>query len=338
MKRRLAVTLMCALLMFTAALSVSADAGSVTVLFAYEKQPLSGVTFALTPVGSWDNDHFTLNEPFASDGIVVPDEGDDEGYKALAQTLASYAARDNVPPLATLDTDANGQVRFDNIAEGLYLVTGDSAVLGELTVIPLPTLVSIPYVTPSGDVSTDAVCEPKVEVRTPVPETVERRALKIWEDDGNEADRPESVTVQLLRDGEIYEEVTLNSENNWRVSWENLDAAYTWQVTEKDVPEGYTVQIEQQGITFTMTNTKESPPPTTVPSEPSTTTPTEPPTTVPGEPPTTVPPTVPPTQPTDPPKPTLPQTGMLWWPVPVLILSGAAALFIGVYLLRRKKG
>ena len=42
--------------------------------------------------------------------------------------------------------------------------------------------------------------------------TVRRQVLKVWEDDGTEA-RPESVTVQLLRNGEVYETVTLSEEN-----------------------------------------------------------------------------------------------------------------------------
>lgn len=35
------------------------------------------------------------------------------------------------------------------------------------------------------------------------------------------------------------------------------------------------------------------------------------------------------------PSPRLPQTGMLWWPVPVLVLAGLCSLVIGVYVRRR---
>ena len=67
------------------------------------------------------------------------------------------------------------------------------------------------------------------------------------------------------------------------------------------MPEDYTVAVTQQEITFTVTNTNDNPPP----------------------------------PPPDEPK--LPQTGLLWWPVPVLAGIGAVALFFGIFLLLRKK-
>ena len=35
-------------------------------------------------------------------------------------------------------------------------------------------------------------------------------------------------------------------------------------------------------------------------------------------------------------KPTLPQTGMLWWPVPVLAAAGMMFIFIGALMRRRR--
>ena len=131
--------------------------------------------------------------------------------------------------------------------------------------------------------------------------------MKIWKDEGNEEKRPQNITVQLLCDGEIYNEQVLNTANHWSYTWEGLDAAHDWQLTEKAVPDDYMVAVTQQGITFTVTNTNDNPP-STVSTPPST----------PG-------------------KPTLPQTGMLWWPVPVLAGEGALFLFFGVFLLLRGK-
>lgn len=74
-------------------------------------------------------------------------------------------------------------------------------------------------------------------------------------------------------------------------------------------PEGYTVSISREGITFVITNTlkpSEEPAPTPQPSSPPT----------PGE-------------------PTLPQTGVLWWLVPLLAILGALLLLLGWGLRRR---
>ena len=43
-----------------------------------------------------------------------------------------------------------------------------------------------------------------------------------------------------------------------------------------------------------------------------------------------------PTRPTNPDKPSLPQTGQLWWPVPVLFVVGVVLILLGV--LRRRSG
>lgn len=133
----------------------------------------------------------------------------------------------------------------------------------------------------------------------------------MWNDDRHENQRPKEIIVQLLRDGKVYDMVTLNKDNNWRYTWSGLGSSYTWTVVEKE-NSGYTVQVERDGITFVITNTY-------VPEEPEPTEPTEPT----------------PTKPTNPTKPNLPQTGQLWWPVPVLLIAGL--LFVILGLIRRRR-
>ena len=52
---------------------------------------------------------------------------------------------------------------------------------------------------------------------------MERRVLKIWKDDIPQS-RPKEIVIQLLKDGVIYDTVTLNAVNNWRYTWEKLPA------------------------------------------------------------------------------------------------------------------
>ena len=77
---------------------------------------------------------------------------------------------------------------------------------------------------------------------------------KVWEDN-NYPNRPESVTVQLLRDGEPYgETVTLNEENQWTYTWDQLDELSQWSVEEADVPEGYEVTYKTEDNTTWIVN------------------------------------------------------------------------------------
>ena len=94
---------------------------------------------------------------------------------------------------------------------------------------------------------------------SPSDDTVDRRVIKLWQDDVQEL-RPSEVVIELLRDGKLYDTVTLNEKNNWRHTWRDLPeysadgSKIAWRVTER-VPKNYTVRITRDGVTFLVTNT-----------------------------------------------------------------------------------
>ena len=61
---------------------------------------------------------------------------------------------------------------------------------------------------------------------------------KVW-DDGNYYGRPDSVKVNLLRDGQTVESVELTAETGWVHTFDKLDADYTWTVEEETAIPGY---------------------------------------------------------------------------------------------------
>ena len=226
-------------------------------------------------------------------------------------------ARDGLQPLAEGKTDENGRLTFSGLEPGLYLVTGEKHTTGGVTYTPEPFLVSLPGLDGKDNWVYDVTADPKYGQEkepggNPDGGTVRRKVLKVWEDDGTEA-RPESVTVQLLRNGEVYDTVTLSEENGWSHTWTGLDKDDTWQVVEADVPDGYTVTVTREGITFVVTNTRSK----DNPDEP------EPGEEIPEEP--------------APQGPALPQTGTLWWLVP-LLACGGMALFLMGWARRRSEG
>ncbi len=77
---------------------------------------------------------------------------------------------------------------------------------------------------------------------------------KQW-DDGNITARPESVRVQLYRNGTAYgDAVVLNTVNGWQHTWTDLDETATWTVDETSVPTGYTKSVSASGNAWTITN------------------------------------------------------------------------------------
>lgn len=338
MRNKRAVCLLLALLIAAALLPARASAAgliepgraaTLTVRFFHGGAPVAGAPFALYRVADVSAyGEFTLTGDFKNDPVRL-DNLDSSGWRALATTLAAIVQRDGRRPFDSGKTGQNGLLKFPNqqksLPTGLYLLLGETFESGKYTYTVQPSLICLPCADDASNTwNYDAVLEPKHD-RTPTPDTppddtIDRKVLKVW-DDGDSAARPQEITVQLLKNGVVYDTVRLNAKNNWRYTWKNLpkyDAngrLITWSVTEKTVS-GYTVSIRLEGVTFVITNTKK-------PDEPTT----------PGKPDTPSNPS----NPSQPSTPTLPQTGTVWWPAALLALCGIALIAAGLRCGRRKR-
>lgn len=95
------------------------------------------------------------------------------------------------------------------------------------------------------------------------PETVDVSASKVWDDDSDRAGvRPDSVTLQLMADGEpVGGAVAVTEAEGWAHTWTGLrrNAAgrgIVYTVEEVDVPEGYAASVTgDMSAGFTVTNT-----------------------------------------------------------------------------------
>lgn len=96
-----------------------------------------------------------------------------------------------------------------------------------------------------------------------------RTVKKVWNDNNNEANvRPDSVTVQLMKDGKAYRNtIVLNEANGWGYTWTSLPNGSKYEVVEVEVPDGYKVSVVNDTYyNFTVTNTYTGE--TKVPNEP----------------------------------------------------------------------
>lgn len=176
--------------------------------------------------------------------------------KTAAQTLAAYALRDDISPDATSITNNEYNAVFNGLNRGVYLITGDSYTSGNKKYTALPVIVSVLNDKDNSDILVNGKYEVKTISTpggggTPPDGTIDVSVLKVWKGSNVKSD----VTVQLLRDGIVYNEVILNSANNWRNTWKSLSDSYNWMVVEKKVAEGYEVGIERDGSVFIITNT-----------------------------------------------------------------------------------
>lgn len=317
---------LCALLQASASARGLIDTGetaSLTIRYDWE-----GVSFRLYRVAEVSPyGEYTLTGDF-KDYPVSLEQSSQAGWRALAATLEAYAVWDSLTPLDQGTTDSRGRLTFAPLAAGLYLVTGERHSDGSYSYTPEPFLVSLPGLDGEDEWLWNVTASPKYD-RDPEPDdgTIRRKVLKVWNDGGDRSERPSEIVVQLLRDGVVWDVVRLSERNNWSCEWRDLAPGHVWLVVELEVPEGYTVTIDREGITFVITNTRTPEVPDTPPPEgPGPDGPDEP--TLPDQPGT-------PVTPGQPSKPILPQTGMLWWPAPLLACAGMGLVLAG-WLLRRR--
>lgn len=242
------------------------EKGQLTIEYRLDGKAVSGVPFDLYYVAGVDaNANYTLTGDF-KDYPVKLNGLDSAQWKSLAETLTAYVKRDNLIPMDSGTTNADGNLYFpadeSGLPTGLYLAIGRQYVKDGYTFNTEPFLVSIP--TQDGDgwayrVVAEAKFSRDKNPDGPSDSKVRKKVIKLWEDDTTEI-RPKEIVVQLLKDGALYDTVRLNDANNWQYLWEELPeysesgSKIVWEVAEKKVRD-YTVLVEREGLTFVVTNT-----------------------------------------------------------------------------------
>lgn len=237
--------------------------GSIEVTMKQEEEVVPGGTLTLYRVGEIQQQNgdysFGLVEDFADSGESLEDITSPE----LAEGLAGFAQEENGK---TLQIDENGNVMFDDLELGLYLVVQYNAAEGYENVSPF--LVSVP---------------------------VNINGTYIYQVDA-------TPKVGLINGGPPAPP----------------------DVTPTPTPEPDVTPTPGPDVTPTPTP---GPDVTPTPTPDPDVTPTPAPTPTP--PPTVVPTPTPVVTPTPTPAPTLPQTGQLNWPIPLLAVAGLAVFAAG---------
>ncbi|MDE7364262.1 MAG: Cna B-type domain-containing protein [Ruminococcus sp.] len=247
----------------------------------------------------------------------------------IARTLENYVVLDNVAPYASGVSDDNGEVFFNDVPNGIYLLLGKYIELNDMLYSPSPFIVSVNY---EGD---GEPMELFAYAKYTVMSTSSYGRYSVVKQFGNIASEPTSpdafVTIEIYCDGNLYETVELNAENKWTYSWES-DDYHDWRVKEINVPVEYYVNYSRDRATLIVVNTKKKVFPgndiltTTVPTTTETTVTTS--TTKTNSTSKTIA-NVTTTITTN---AKLPQTGQLWWPIPVLSIAGMVFLSAGLVI------
>ncbi len=294
----------------------SADSikGSLTLICKKDDIILSGMEWSLYRVGERVGKKYVLGGKFAGYPVSLSDTSA-EGLSIAAATLENYAVIDNIGSDAKGIIDAEGYLVFPKLESGLYMVCGKNFYVGETVYEPSAVLVEI---NPSvGNEGIDLMVYPKVIYKI-LSETSRTHVLKkIWTDSGQ---LHPAIQVEIYKGGVLEETVTLDDSNSWTYSWFTENYA-EWRVKETVVPAGYSVSYRTSDGQYVIENkygsdySEETQPVTEQVTSPPSITVTA----------------------TGGSVQKLPQTGQLWWPVPVMACGGIVMIIVGLRLRGSKK-
>jgi len=237
-------------------LDPTADA-SLTLHYQKEEHAFSDLSISIYRVAeAFSDGTFELIEPFSSYPINIHDITAQDQWKNTAVTLNAYIIADQLIPYQEAKTNDTGTAAFEHLETGLYLVSEVVAENHRGTYVFDQFMVYLPTPQPDGSFDYDVEAKPKC---VDYVSKTEHRVTKLWQDAGYQNDRPEEITVDIYKDGELWRTQILSASNNWSYVWYVSDEEKSnWEVVERSVPEEYNVTVQKNGGTFLIINTHKS--------------------------------------------------------------------------------
>lgn len=293
--------LLCLLLMVPQkAAAKSADlkpTADLTISTIYDNIPIKEMEFQAYLISRMDADgNLTVTEQFSAYAQELDIRGEnDPAWMELTEKLAGEIEQKSLTPDLQAVSDQAGQVQWKNLSRGLYLLLGNGKEQEGFVYSVSPFLVMVPERAEHGLWNDQVRAKAKLAQN---PLKADFSVIKIWEDDCHKAQRPKSISVDLLCDGKVYDTITLPQDGHWQYTWKDLETNHRWTVEEQPV-DGYDPpKISREGNQWTITNTCQK----LILTQTGETTQTS----------------------------QIPQTGQLWWPVPLLLLAGLLLLVAGL--------
>lgn len=297
------------------------DSNVLTIDCRDNETVLSNMNWSIYKVAEIDQyNTYSVNEEFAKYNIGLNNLTTSQ-TAAAAEALEAYAIVDRITPLATGTTNDDGIVKFENLSYGLYLLCGSDVTINDKFYLPAPSLVVLNNEA-DGDGSYwnyNVTTMPKLKVLGASNRVYHFSAIvkKVWEND-NEATRPKSVKVKLIRDGKEFSTETLSDKNNWTYTWEKLSTKYKWTVIEESKFDNYSVIYSEKDVNIDPKDSKQHDVEYLIVNHgnlASNSTSKAPAPQI-EKPPIAL-------------SAKLPQTGQLWWPVPAMSAIGVAVFAVG---------
>lgn len=232
---------------------------SLTIAYRYDGQSFSNHPVKLYKIADVSADfQYTLTVPFANSGLILNGVQSVSEWNVIRSTLETHILAYDVDADFTGVTDQDGQVCFRALKPGLYLATTEQVIQNDWIYVFDSALVALPGLGTDGLWQYEVAVTSKSKAIPPAEtdEEIEFKVLKLWKGDNGRSDRPQSIEVEIFRDGVSYQTVILSEENHWTYSWNAADDGAIWKVVERNIPTGYTMTVEERETSFILTNTR----------------------------------------------------------------------------------
>ncbi len=303
-----------------------------------DENVVEGVISHLYKIADVDEDYnFTFKSEFGTNETFdIYDLVTSQFQEKWVETLSTVIAENSIEATQSGVSDSNGQTVYSELETGAYMLISESITKDEWLYSFEDFITAIPLFI-DGEFVYNITASPK-KSKTEFEDPEYYYVVKRWSDSGYEGNRAAYVTIHIFCDGVEVETVKLSADNNWSYKWKS-EKGHKWTVTEDPV-EGYSSSVSRDGNTFVITNTYIPPDEPDEPDEPE-------------EPDV-------PSEPGEPDYPNLeetpggevlgmirkigevlgakrlPQTGLLWWPIPFLVIAGLLFIGLGIRSLKKK--
>lgn len=239
------------------ATTASGAEGSITITYQYQDAALNNASISLYRLADWSakggytpTGDFVDHTKYPVDWDIL--NADQQTLRDFANTMAGYITVNKPAAASTQQTDSTGVTTFTTLNDGLYLTVVAPYQGNVLTCQTAAMLVALPNVHKDAAEQRTLSIEPKADCAVPPTDTIS--VTKVWKDK-DQSKRPESVTMNLLQDGKIYDSIILNEANGWKHTWTKLETGHEYNVVEASVPGNYNALVDRENNDYTVTNT-----------------------------------------------------------------------------------
>lgn len=226
---------------------------SLTLTYGDGEKKFAGMEINLYHIADITEDYeFDIDKAFALENVNLKGIRSQEMWSEVITTLNAYIVGEGVECNQQAVTNKQGQVHFSKLTPGIYFVKWTHNETADRITGFEPSLITVPVMDSQGNWSYDVEAYPKTGGYE--TDSIAMSVSKLWEDIDYEESRPDTIDVDIYKNGMVERTVTLSEECSWVYTWQTEDVDAEWVCVEKKIPAKYVMTVDKRDTNFIITN------------------------------------------------------------------------------------